>query len=50
MSKKYPSIKDEEFYDKINKIYKNFTIPKHRSHNPNKFCRPRKFKLQPTVF
>ena len=27
---KYPSIKDDDFYNKINKIYKKYTIPKHK--------------------
>jgi Mimiviridae putative ATP-dependent RNA helicase len=43
---KYPKISDDEFYDKINKIYKNYRIPKNRL-NADQYCRPRKFKLQP---
>jgi Mimiviridae putative ATP-dependent RNA helicase len=43
---KYPKISDDEFYDKIHKIYQNYRIPKNRL-TADKFCRPRKFKLQP---
>jgi hypothetical protein len=43
---KYPKISDDEFYDKINKIYKNYRIPKNRL-TADQYCRPQKFKLQP---
>ena len=43
---KYPQITDDEFYDKINKIYKNYRIPKNRL-TAEQYCKPRKFKLQP---
>ena len=43
--KKYPSIKDEQFYDKIEKIYNQYRIPKDKL-TAVKFCKPRQFKLQ----
>lgn len=42
---KYPSIYDNDFYDKINKIYKDYKIPKKRL-TIEQFCKPKKFKLQ----
>lgn len=42
---KYPSIKDEDFYDKINKIYKKYKIPKQKL-SINEYCKPREFTLQ----
>ena len=43
--KKYPSIKDEKFYDKLEKLYKHYKIPTDKS-NAEKYCKPSKFKLQ----
>jgi hypothetical protein len=42
---KYPKISDNDFYDKINKIYKEFKIPKNRL-TADQYCKPRSFKLQ----
>lgn len=42
---RYPSIKDDEFYDKINKIYKRYKIPKLKL-SINEYCKPREFTLQ----
>ena len=42
---KYPSIKDDDFYDKINKIYKKYKIPKHKL-SINEYCKPHEFTLQ----
>jgi hypothetical protein len=47
---KYPSINDEEFYNKIIKIYKKFKIPKNKQ-SINAYCKPKEFTLQnPQVF
>jgi len=46
MSKKYPSIKDNDFYNKINKIYKNYKIPNKKS-TAESYCKPKEFTLQP---
>jgi superfamily II DNA or RNA helicase len=43
---KYPNITDDEFYDKINKIYKNYRVPKNRL-TADQYCKPKEFKLQP---
>lgn len=43
---KYPKISDDEFYDKIYKIYENYRIPKTKM-TADQYCRPRKYKLQP---
>lgn len=45
MSGKYPDIEDEEFYEKINTIYKRFTIPR-RKKTLEEICFPKKFQLQ----
>lgn len=42
----YPSINDEEFYDKINKIYKQYKIPKNKM-TAKEYCKPKEFTLQP---
>jgi len=42
---KYPSIDDDEFYDKINKIYKQYKIPKGRL-TVEQYCKPKEFTLQ----
>ena len=42
---KYPSIKDDDFYNKINKIYKKYTIPKHKK-TLKQICFPEKYELQ----
>jgi hypothetical protein len=41
----YPSIKDDNFYQKINKIYKKFIIPKNKK-NLNQICFPSEYQLQ----
>lgn len=41
----YPTIDDEEFYNKINKIYKEFKIPKNKL-SIDEYCRPKAFTLQ----
>ena len=38
---KYPKISDDEFYDKIYKIYENYRIPKTKM-TADQYCRPRK--------
>ncbi len=43
---RYPSINDEEFYDKINRIYKQYKIPKNKM-TANEYCKPKEFTLQP---
>jgi len=40
-----PSIKDDEFYEKINKIYKKYKIPKNKM-SINEYCKPKQFTLQ----
>lgn len=42
---RYPSIEDDEFYDKIDKIYKQFKIPKNKL-SMNEYCKPKAFNLQ----
>jgi len=42
---KYPSIKDNNFYERINKIYSNFTIPKKKK-TFKQICFPKEYKLQ----
>lgn len=44
---KYPEIDDDEFYDKINDIYKRYKIPKSSSQSIEKYCKVRSFTLQP---
>jgi hypothetical protein len=47
---KYPSIDDDDFYKKINNIYKKFTIPKKKK-SFDEICIPKKYKLQlPQIF
>lgn len=41
----YPKINDEEFYDKINKKYKKYTIPKKKG-TFNQICFPKEYQLQ----
>lgn len=42
---KYPELKDDEFYDKINNIYKDYYIPKKKK-TLEDICFPKKFELQ----
>jgi len=42
---KYPLLTDNKFYDKINKIYKDYKIPKTKE-KIETFCKPKAFKLQ----
>jgi hypothetical protein len=42
---RYPSINDDEFYDKINNLYKKYKIPKNKL-SVDAYCRPREFTLQ----
>ena len=42
---KYPELKDDEFYEKINNIYKEYYIPKKKKTFDN-ICFPKKFELQ----
>jgi superfamily II DNA or RNA helicase len=42
---KYPSIKDDDFYNKVNKIYKKYTIPKDKK-SLRQICFPEKYELQ----
>lgn len=42
---KYPKITDDEFYDKINNIYKDFKIPK-KKRSFEEICFPKKYQLQ----
>lgn len=42
---KYPEIDDENFYKKINNIYKNFTIP-NKKISYNNTCIPKTYQLQ----
>ena len=41
----YPLLKDDEFYDKINKIYKRYKISKNKL-SIDEYCRPKEFRLQ----
>ena len=41
----YPTIKDNEFYNKINRIYKKYTIPKEKK-TLKQICFPSKYELQ----
>lgn len=43
--KKYPLINDVDFYEKINQIYKQYTIPKNNL-SIEQYCKPKTFKLQ----
>lgn len=45
MSYKYPKISDDDFYKRINKIYKKFTIPKKKK-TFNEICFPKNYQLQ----
>lgn len=42
---RYPSIDDNDFYDKIEKLYKIYKIPKDKL-SVDEYCKPRKFTLQ----
>lgn len=42
---RYPSIKDDEFYNKINKLYKKYKIPKAKL-SVEEYCKPKEFTLQ----
>lgn len=42
---RYPSINDDEFYDKIDKLYKKYKIPKNKL-SINEYCKPKEFTLQ----
>lgn len=42
---KYPDIKDIDFYDKVNKIYDDFKIPKKKK-TLEQYCYPKKYELQ----
>jgi hypothetical protein len=42
---RYPSIDDNEFYDKINKVYKKYKIPKDKL-TADEYCKPKDFTLQ----
>jgi len=42
---RYPAINDDEFYDKINKLYKKYKIPKNKL-SVDAYCKPREFTLQ----
>ncbi|VBB18441.1 DEXDc helicase [Yasminevirus sp. GU-2018] len=42
---RYPSVTDDEFYDKINSLYKKYKIPQHKLSVEN-YCKPREFTLQ----
>lgn len=44
-NKKYPSITNEDFYKKINKIYKKFIIPKKKK-KFEEICFPKNYQLQ----
>lgn len=44
-SSKYPDINDDKFSKKINRIFKNYKIPKDNK-TIDQYCKPRKFKLQ----
>jgi len=44
-NKKYPSIDDDNFYNKIEQIYKNYKIPKNKL-TPEQYCKPKDFTLQ----
>jgi superfamily II DNA or RNA helicase len=41
----YPSIEDDEFYNEINKIYKQYKIPKNEL-SIDEYCKPKEFTLQ----
>lgn len=43
----YPQIKDEDFYNKINKKYKKYAIPKKKKSFTD-ICYPQEYKLQPS--
>lgn len=42
---KYPNVTDDDFYERINEIYKNFKIRKD-NRNLEEICHPKDFKLQ----
>lgn len=42
---KYPSINDDEFYEKIQKLYNKYKIPKAKL-SVNEYCKPKDFTLQ----
>ena len=42
---KYPKITDDEFYEKINNIYKSFRVRK-EDRTLDEICHPKEFKLQ----
>jgi hypothetical protein len=42
---KYPQINDNDFYNKINKIYKSYKIPSKKK-SFNEICIPKKYELQ----
>jgi superfamily II DNA or RNA helicase len=42
---KYPNINDDNFYDRINKIYKKYKVPK-KIQTMENICMPKTFKLQ----
>ena len=44
-NKKYPSIDDNEFYNKVEQIYKKYKIPKNKL-TPEQYCKPKDFTLQ----
>lgn len=41
----YPEIEDDDFYSRINKIYKQFVIPEHKR-TMKEICFPKKYSLQ----
>lgn len=41
----YPNIMDDNFYDKLNKKYDKYVVPK-KTHNFNKICYPKTYELQ----
>ena len=41
----YPKINDKDFYNKINKKFKKYTIPKDKG-TINQYCKPKKLQLQ----
>lgn len=42
---KYPSISEDDFYKKVNNIYKKYTVPKKKK-SFEEICIPKKYKLQ----
>ena len=41
----FPKIDDKNFYNKINKKFKKYEIPKDKG-TINKYCKPKKLQLQ----